>query len=120
MKAPVSEWFEQQGPLRGGFAASVRASEKITTIKIWREGFSENSVENALRCVADVFQVLQLNGVSPGRLRLVYQNAWLHCERGSDGSCLGVFTMPNAEGYDAAALGRLFKEFKIMSGMKRA
>jgi hypothetical protein len=119
MKAPVSQWFEEQRALRGIMAAAVRAADKTTTAKLWSKEFAKDAVENALRCVADIYQVLPLNGVFPARLRLVYRQAWLHCERGPDGSCLGVFSLPDPQGYDAAALEKRFKEFRILSGIKK-
>jgi hypothetical protein len=61
-----------------------------------------------------------LNGVPSGRIRLVYGNAWLHCERGPDCSCLAVFTPPDYQAFDREALDKLFKEFQILCGMGRA
>jgi hypothetical protein len=117
MKAPVSQWFEQQGR---AMAAAVRAADKSATVKLWNGAFARDSAENALRCVAGIYQVLQLNGVAPARLRLIYQNAWLHGERGQDCSCVGVFTFADPPGCDAAALEKLFKEFRIVSGTRKA
>jgi hypothetical protein len=119
MKPPVIHWFEQQSAPRGTLAAAVRAADKSTVGRAWNNAFTNDALDNALRCVADTFQILQANGVALARMRLVYKNAWLHCERGPDGSCLGIFTVANVEGYDAAALEKLFKQFQVLSGIKR-
>jgi hypothetical protein len=119
MRASLGHWFAQLKPRRGVLAGGVRPGEGEAAIKAWEQQFTTAGVENALRCVADIYQVLQLNGIAPARLRLVYQKAWLHCERGADGSCLGVFTVADLEAYDAEAVDKLLKEFQILSGIKR-
>jgi hypothetical protein len=73
------------------------------------------AVENALRCVVDMFQVLQLNRIPPGRLRWVYHGAYLHCERRADGACLGVFLSKEAEAVDHTGLERCFREFRALA-----
>jgi len=120
MKLPVTQWFEQQSPRSGLLAAALRGADKSTTAKSWNTEFGRDAIENAMRCVADVYQVLQLNGVAPARLRFVYRNSWLHCERGTDGSCLGLFTEPDVRKFEGMAGDKLFKEFQILCALKRA
>jgi len=119
MRPPLSSWFEQRPALRGILAGALRTGEG-TTARSWIASYPKEALENAVRCVADLYQVLQLNGVPPARIRLVYGNAWLHCERGPEGSCLGVFSLPDHEAFDWQALEKLFKEFQILCGMGRA
>jgi len=50
-----------------------------------------------------------------GRLRWIYEEACLHCERRGDGVCLGVFTPPHTKDVDLAGLERFFSEFRTLS-----
>jgi hypothetical protein len=114
MKEEISQWFEQSAPFEGILACGVRHPDRTTVTKSWADGFSDLSIENALRCVADLFQVLPLSHLPQGRVRWVYRNALLHCERRADGICLGIFTA-NEAGCDAASLDRLFTEFQTLT-----
>ena len=60
-------------------------------------------------------QVLPMNKISPGRLRWVYERALLHCERRTDGACLGVFTLRDEQSFDRDGLARMFTEFQMLS-----
>ncbi len=115
MKELINQWFEQSAPFEGILACGVRYPDQSAAAKTWADGFTEVAVENALRCVVDCFQVLQLNRIPPARIRWVYQGALLHCERRLDGTCLGVFTVKESESIDLAGLGRFFMEFQALS-----
>jgi len=116
MKDMVNQWFEQSAPFEGILACGLRHTDQSAAMKTWADGFTEMAVENALRCIADVFQVLQFNRIAPGRLRWVYQGALLHCERRGDGICLGVFTRRDVSAVDQAGLDRFFSEFQALTG----
>jgi hypothetical protein len=115
MKDLVNQWFEQSAPFQGILACGMRSPDQTTVTKTWADGFTEMAVENALRCVTDLFQVLQLNRISPGRVRWVYQGALLFCERRTDGTCLGVFTPRGGDGVDFVGLERFFGEFQALA-----
>ena len=115
MNDQINQWFEQSAPFHGILACGVRYSEQSASSKTWSDGFSEMAVENALRCVVDFFQVLQMNRIPPARVRWVYQGGLLHCERRQDGTCLGVFTAKEADAVDLAALDRFFAEFQALA-----
>ena len=115
MKEQIQQWFEQSAPFEGILACGVRHPDRTTVTKSWADGFADLAVENALRCVTDLFQVLPLNRVPQGRVRWVYENVLLHCERRSDGICLGVFTAREAARCDAAGLERVFAEFQSLA-----
>jgi hypothetical protein len=111
----INQWFEQSSPFQGILACGVRYSEQAASSKTWSDGYSEMAVENALRGVADFFQVLQMNRIAPARLRWIYGNALLHCERRPDGTCLGVFTAKDTASIDLDALERYFAEFQAIA-----
>jgi hypothetical protein len=115
MKEQISQWFEQSAPFEGILACGVRQPDHSTMTKSWSDSYSELAMENALRCVADLFQVLPLNRLPQGRVRWVYENALLHCERRSDGACLGIFTLREEARCDAAGLERVFAEFQALA-----
>lgn len=119
MRSPLGSWFQQRPALRGVLAGVLRTGDQ-TTARSWDPGYPSETLENAVRCVTDLFQVLQLNGIPPARIRLIYAKAWLHCERGPDGSCLGVFTPPDFQAFDIGAVDKVFKEFQVLSRMGRA
>ena len=115
MKELISQWFEQSSPFEGILACGVRYPDKSTAAKTWSDGFPEVGVENALRCVVDCFQVLQLNRILSARIRWVYQGALLQCERRQDGTCLGVFFTRDTESLDLPGLDRFFAEFQALT-----
>ena len=115
MKELVNHWFEQSAPFQGILACGVRHPDRSAISKTWADGFSEMAVENALRCVVDLFQVLPLNRLPPGRVRWVYQGALLNCERRADGTCLGIFTSADTKAVDLAGLERFFTEFQALA-----
>ena len=115
MKELVSQWFDQTAPFEGILACGVRHQDRSTVTKAWADGFTDLGIDNALRCVVDLFQVLPINRVPSGRVRWVYQNGILHCERRPDGPCLGIFTARDESVWDNAGLDRMFSEFQALS-----
>jgi hypothetical protein len=115
MKELINQWFEQSDPFEGILACGVRYPDQTAVAKTWSDGFTEVGVENALRCVVDCFQVLQLNRIPPARIGWIYQGALLQCERRPDGTCLGVFLTRETESVDLAGMDRLFTEFQALA-----
>jgi len=111
----VNQWFEQSSPFEGTLACGVRHTDQSAIVKTWTDGFTEMAVENALRCVVDLFHVLPLNRIASGRIRWVYQGVLFHCERRGDGICLGVFTGRDNSALDLAGLDRFFSEFQALT-----
>lgn len=114
MKELFSQWFDQSAPFEGILACGVRQLDRSTVTKSWSDDFTDLAIENALRCVADLFQVLPINRVASGRVRWVYQDGLLHCEHRSDGPCLGIFTVRDESAFAAAGLERMFQEFQAL------
>jgi hypothetical protein len=115
MKETFVQWLQQAGPFAGALACAVRGPDGAGASRSWAAGFSEASLENALRCVADLFQVIQHSRIAPGRVRWVYGDALLHCERRADGTCFGIFTARQGEAaFDKAGLERMFVEFRAV------
>jgi hypothetical protein len=115
MKPLINQWFEQSAPFEGIQACCIRHIDQSSVSKTWADGFDDLALENAMRCISDAYQVLQFNKISPGRLRWVYENALLHCERRADGACLGIFTLRDEQSFDRDGLTRMFAEFQALS-----
>jgi len=115
MKELINQWFEQSAPFQGILACGVRHTDRSSISKTWADGFDEAGLENALRCVGDTYQVLQVNRIPHARLRWIYEEACFHCERRGDGACLGVFTPRHTKDVDLAGLERFFSEFRTLS-----
>lgn len=120
MKEFVNQWFEQSAPFQGILACGIRHADQTAISKTWADGYTEMAVENALRCMADFFQVLPLNRIALGRVRWIYQGALLHCERRADGACLGVFTAKDESSIDGDGLERFFLEFQALANTTSA
>jgi hypothetical protein len=115
MKELLCQWFEQSSPFEGILACGLQFPDLSSIVKTWGEGFEEPAVEQALRYVVDGLQLLQVGRGNPARVRWVYTNALLHCERRADGSCLVVFTGRNLEAVDLDGLERFFSEFQSLA-----
>lgn len=114
MNKAFEEWLDQSAPCDGALACAVRCTNGALVGRSWADGFTAASLENALRCVADLFQVIDHHRIAPGRVRWVFGNALFHCERRRDGTCFGVFTVREQEVLDAEWLERLFVEYRAV------
>src|SRR5262245_22190401 len=111
MRNELGQWLEEHERVTGVLAAAVRCADQSATGIAWADGFGAEALEHAVRCVADLFPVLQHNRIAPGRVRWVYESVVLHCERRADGACLGVFTLRKLDAAETAALEGFFQEF---------
>ena len=114
MKELINQWFEQSAPFEGIQACCIRHADQSSVSKNWANGFDDLALDNAMRCISDVYEVLPFNQSPPGRLRWVYERALLHCERRADGVCLGIFTLRDEQKFDRDGLGRMFAEFQAL------
>lgn len=115
MKELLSQWFEQSSPFEGILACGLQFADQSSTVKTWADGFEEIAVEQGLRYVIDGLQLLQVARGNSARVRWVYANAMLYCERRPDGSCLAVFTKRNLDEIDLEGLERFFAEFQSLA-----
>ena len=88
MKESLSQWLSRRARLRGVLACGVRFPDKTSFTQSWSPEFTAPSLENALRCASDAFQVLKVNFFPNERVRWVYEKALLHCARREDGEWL--------------------------------
>ena len=114
MKEIVNRWFEAVAAVRGVLACGVRHPDKTSATRSWSGAFPEGALENAWRCVGDTYQVLKLNHLPGERMRWVYEQALLYCERRKDGTCLGIFTARDPQAVDLAGLAGLIENFHAL------
>ena len=110
-EAGLKEWIARNTGAAGVLAFGVHAPGKSTYVQPCTDGLPAPGLENAWRCVAETIPVLQLNRFPTARFRFVYGEAVVHCERGRDGTCLGVFAQRNQELCPQAEVDRLLAEF---------
>jgi hypothetical protein len=112
MNNSFNSWLKTNTQLPGITACAVRYPDKSTFTRVYSTEISEETAENALRCVADTFSALKNQKFLGQRLRWVFENSLLHCVSRTDGVCLGIFTGkdPNAPAPDK--LDRLISEFQ--------
>ena len=107
MNRAFEQWLDQSAPDDGTLACAVRCADGALVGRSWADGFTAAALENALRCVADLFQVIERHHIAPGRVRWVFGNALLHGERRADGACFGVFTVRDPEALPAPLAHRV-------------
>jgi hypothetical protein len=112
MNDAFQQWFGQRASIAGVQVLGLRHLDQATSTRIEDPTFPIDGVENAWRCVADTFQVLQHRGCPAINLRWVFEHSLLYCLRRPDGACLMVFATPKAQELDAAGLQALFLEFQ--------
>ena len=111
MKEMIKPWLEQNAHLKGLLGCGVRCPDDTLFIK--GVGiFPKENLENALRCVADTYQVVKLNQFPETYLRWIYQKALLYCVKRDDGTFLAAFTSRDPHAVDLEGLGRMLAEFQ--------
>ena len=118
MKESTNLWLSSAARLPGVLACGVRYPDNSTFTQSWAEGFAPERLDNALRCVADTFQVLNLNRVPATSVRWVYEQAFLYCARRSDGICLGIFCTKDLQQKSPGAIERLLADFQSLRPAK--
>ena len=112
MKEFFTQWLSRRAQLRGVLACGVRFPDKTSLTQSWSPEFTAPSLENAMRCAGDAFQVLKVNFFPDERVRWVYEQVLLDCARREDGICLGIFAAKDRGAADAAEIERLIAEFR--------
>jgi hypothetical protein len=114
-EAELQDWISRNTDASGVLAFGVYAPGKKSFIQPCTSSLSAPGLENAWRCVAETIPVLQLNRFPTARFRFVYGEAVVHCERGRDGTCLGIFAQRNEGTCPPAEIERLLTEFHALT-----
>ena len=114
MKGVINQWLNQNAHVQGVLGGAVRCSEEMLMLPSSSAGVTPQNLENALRCVADTFQILERNRLPIGHLRWVYEHALLWCVRRTDGVILALLTHKDPQGVDMEGLGKMLDEFSTI------
>ena len=112
MNSSFNSWLKSNTQLPGITACAVRYPDKSTFTRVYSTDISEETAENALRCVADTFAALKNQKMPAQRLRWVFENSLLHCASRTDGVCLGIFTGKDPQTPAPDKLEKLIAEFQ--------
>jgi hypothetical protein len=74
--------------------------------------FPRDVLSVAWRCVQELFQLVAQHGFEPWQLRWVFDQAQLYVVRRPDGQALATFLAKDPAALDAAAVERLFADFR--------
>lgn len=111
MKATMNLWLTKNLRIHGVLAGGIRYPDNSAFSQSLSDAFTQAACDNAMRVLADVFKVLQLNRLPSEIARLSFQDGTLHAARRHDGMCLGVFTLRDSNDYDADELSRIMEAF---------
>ena len=114
MKQSIKEWLMQVPAAPGLLACGIRFEDQTVLCRSFSRDFPVVALEQAWRCVADTYRVLNVHRLPGPRLRWVYSHAELHCLRRDDGIMLGLFVGRQADQMDAAELDRLVAGFSAL------
>ena len=115
MKEMLNLWLSKNARLPGVLACGLRYQDKACFTQTWSSNYKTEALENALRCAADTFHVLQLNRFVSQWTRWVYENAFLYCARRTDGICLALITTKDPLAFDQKQIEQLLAEFRSLS-----
>lgn len=117
MKETINLWLSKNARLPGVLACGVRYPDRTAFTQTWSSQLVVAALENAWRCAADAFQVLQLNRLTGEWVRWVYDQAYLYCTRRPDGIFLGLITSKDPLSFDPVEIQRLLAEFRTLSAV---
>jgi hypothetical protein len=112
--ARFTDWLQEKTALPGLIGIGIYAPGKPTMMQACASGVSELALENAWRCAAETIPVLQFNGFPTGGFRFVFAQAFVHCERRPDGTCIGICALKNDKIFSPAQLETLLAEFHAL------
>jgi len=114
MSAPFSAWLESKAATPGLLGLGVYAPGKDPLVRTCASDVPQAALENAWRCVAETIPVLQLNEFPTAGFRFVFGQAFVHCERRPDGTCVGICAPRDSSVFSADELERLLAEFHAL------
>ena len=107
----LTNWLASTKALPGILGLVIFTPGDALYIETARASVSKAALENAWRCIAETMPVLKLNQFPAACFRFTFGQAFVHCERRSDGSCIGVFAERAAAAVPGDALQRVLSEF---------
>jgi hypothetical protein len=113
MQETVHNWLTEKVKVSGVLAMGLRSADRRTFTRSLSPQFPQMALENACRCLADTFQILNSNRFPTELVRWVYENYFLYGFIRSDGHCFAIVTRRNAlPTLKPADLEKIVAEFK--------
>ncbi len=115
MKESFNNWLTETMKISGVLACGVRSPDRRTFTRSGSPQFTPVALEQACRCLADTFQIINANRFPSGLVRWVYENTFVYGSVRHDGLCLALLTRRNAPEIQPADLERIIAEFHNLS-----
>ena len=112
MKETLNLWLSRNACLPGVAGACLFYPDRSRFTQGWAPQVPADSLDNAWRCVADTFHVLQLNKFPTESVRWVFAGAFIYCARRGDGLALGLLVLKESAPLDLAAVESLLEAFR--------
>lgn len=115
MKEQFNLWLTRNARLPGVAGACLFYPDRTRFGQSWNPQLPAETLENAWRCVADTFQVLQLNRFPTETIRWVFANAFLYCARRSDGIGMAVLVLKEHAAAEPEVFASLIAAFHTVN-----
>ncbi len=110
-KEQFGQWLRRAPSARGVLVRGVRFPDQTMVCDLDSRDFPGATLEQAVRSVADTFQVLIAHQVVPFRLTWIYSRASLHCARRRDGAIFAAVALTKSSETDVGGLDHVLSDF---------
>jgi hypothetical protein len=110
-------WLARHAQVRGLLAAGVIRAPQPAVTQAGTGGYGREGLSMAWQCVQEVFSLLPQQGLDPWQIRWVFEEAQLYGMRRQDTKILVMFLVKDPTELDAAAVEKLFLEFRSLQAM---
>jgi hypothetical protein len=115
MQEEIHNWLTDKMKVTGVLACGIRSPDRKTFTRSFSPQFAPVALENAFRCLADMFQILNSNRFPVELVRWVYENYFLYAVIRPDGHCFAVLTRRHtAPTLRAEDLDKIIAEFHLL------
>lgn len=112
MKDPLSNWIARLAGEPEVQAAAVLRPDRSCVTSADEEGRQNEALAQALKCLADTFDVAGVHRMAPEQMRWIYEQSLVYCMRRSDGALLGLFLKHgNPSAPEPGWMNRVTREF---------
>jgi hypothetical protein len=115
MKENFTSWLTETLKVSGVLACCVRAPDRRTFTRSGSPQFTPVALDQACRCLADTFQIINANRFPSGLVRWVYENHYVYGSIRHDGFCLALLTHRDTPEVQANDLERIVSEFHTLA-----
>ncbi len=109
------QWLKSQANARSVLAMGIVLPDKSCLALPLSPQYPAPALEQALRPLADAFDVASLHRIAPQYIRWIYSDAQVYCARRPDRHLLAVFLPREVPAADAEAIEDIFKTFTVVS-----